>query len=262
MAVTAACIDITGSSRAMDVAFLEDGAIRLRIESNVNGFLNWVSQHQPEIIAIDAPSKENSGCVPRLRQKYSIPDGRYDNFRIAEVLLKLKGIGLYNTPQKQPPDWMKRGWDLYSLLRGIGFGVVESPGKVAAPPKSVIEVHPHASFVVGLGWIPQSKRTLAGQLERAAYLRKECADLTLTCEGTPLAVDQLFLLQGVSSAWASIVTDGIDLPLLSHDQLDAMVGLTTAVRSMQGEAIAVGDPGDGVIVVPRQLGDASYKRKH
>ena len=53
-----------------------------------------------------------------------------------------------------------------------------------------------------------------------------------------------------------------NLGALSHDQLDAIVGLTTAVRVVRGEAVAVGHQEDGVIVVPRQLAESPYQRKH
>lgn len=262
MGISAACIDITGSSRAMDVAYLEDDALHLRTESNLKSFLDWVTDRKPNIVAVDAPSKENVGLVPQRRAEYGIPEDRYDNFRIAEVLLKLKNIGLYNTPQENPPEWMKRGWDLYSLLQEKQYNLLDTPGKVIPTERMVLEVHPHASFVVGLGWIPQSKQTLAGLLERAAYLRKECHELRIATDGTLLEVDQLNELQSVASTWDSIVSDGIVLPSLSHDQLDAIAGLITALRVIHRDADAVGHQDDGVIVVPKPLADSPYQWKH
>lgn len=262
MGISAACIDITGSSRAMDVAYLADGTLHLRTESNLKDFLDWVRAQQPSVVAVDAPSKANIGLVPIHRELYSIPEDRYENFRIAEVLLKQKGIGLYNTPQDNPPEWMKRGWDLYSLLQDVGYGLLDTPGSIQSSAKMMVEVHPHASFVVGLGWIPQSKQTLAGQLERAAYLRKECRELGMSVSETLLEIDQLQQLQRTHATWDSITRDGVSLPSLSHDQLDAIVGLTTAVRVMRGEAVAVGHREDGVIVVPRQLAESPYQWKH
>lgn len=145
----------------MDVAYLEDDTLHLRTESNLKDFLHWVREEQPGIVAVDAPSKTNVGLVLTHRELYSIPEDRYENFRIAEVLLKQKGIGLYNTPQENPPEWMKRGWDLYSLLQDVGYGLLDTPGTIQPVSKMMFEVHPHASFVVGLGWIPQNKQTLA-----------------------------------------------------------------------------------------------------
>tara|TARA_R110000868_G_scaffold164672_1_gene397430 strand:+ start:11272 stop:12063 length:792 start_codon:yes stop_codon:yes gene_type:complete len=262
MSITAACIDITGSSRAMDVAYLEGDSLYLRTESNLKSFLDWVTDQSPDLIAVDAPSKENIGLVPQLREEYGIPEDRYENFRVAEVLLKLKGIGLYNTPQEKPPEWMKRGWDLYTLLQDKQYRLLDTPGKVAPAKQLTFEVHPHASFVVGLGWIPQSKQTLAGLLERAAYLRKECSQLGITTTGTLLEFDQLNELKSVTATWDSIVNDGIALPSLSHDQLDAIAGLITAVYVKRGEAHAIGHQDDGVIVIPKPLADTPYQWKH
>jgi len=262
MGITAACIDITGSSRAMDVAYLEDDALHLHTASNLKKCLDWIGERQPDVIAIDAPSKENVGLVPKGRDEFGIPDGSYENFRIAEALLKLKGIGLYNTPQTNPPEWMKRGWDLYSLLTGKGYFLLDTPGSVKSTGKVVLEVHPHASFVVGLGWIPQNKQTFAGQLERLAYLRRECRDLGISIDKTMLAEDQLGQLKNTSATWETIFEDGVTLPEISHDQLDAIAGLTTAIRAKRGDAVAIGHQGDGVIVVPRKLSETPYQWKH
>jgi predicted nuclease with RNAse H fold len=262
MGITAACIDITGSRRAMDVAFLEDDALDMRAASNLKTFLDWVGELKPDVIAVDAPSKENVGLVARHRDEFDIPDGSYENFRIAEALLKLKGIGLYNTPQTNPPEWMKRGWDLYSLLQGKGYFLLDTPGPVKSTAKGVFEVHPHASFVVGLGWIPQSKQTLAGQFERLAYLRRECRDLGISIGKTMLTEDQLGQLKETTATWETIVVDGLTLPEISHDQLDAIAGLTTAIRAIRGDGVAIGHQGDGVIVVPRKLSETPYQWKH
>lgn len=262
MGITAACIDITGSSRAMDVAYLEDEALNLRTASNLKKFLDWVGERTPGVIAVDAPSKENVGLVPKHREKFGISDGPYENFRIAEALLKLKGIGLYNTPKTNPPGWMKRGWDLYSLLQGKGYSLLDTPGHVKSTGKNVLEVHPHASFVVGLGWIPKSKQTLAGQLERIAYLRRECHELGISIDKTMLAEDQLGQLKKTTATWETIVMDGVTLPEISHDQLDAIAGLTTVIRAIRGDAVAIGHQDDGVIVVPRKPSETPYRWKH
>jgi predicted nuclease with RNAse H fold len=262
MPVTAACIDITGSDRAMDVAFIESNQVHLRTEANLNGFISWVSNTTPEIVAVDAPSKENIGLVPENRSRFGIPANKYANFRIAEAVLKTRQIGLYNTPMKKPPEWMKRGWDLYSLLQDEGYSLLDQPGRVVARTRIAFEVHPHASFVVGLGWIPQKKSTLAGLLERAAFLRREFKELELSVNGTLLADDQLQHLKEIDTRWDSIANDGIVLPSLSHDQLDALAGLVTAVRVQRGEAEAIGHQDDGVIVIPKPLSETPYQWKH
>ncbi len=263
MSVEAACIDITGSSRAMDVAYLDGDSLRLTSVTTITEFQEWIESNKPTTVAIDAPSKENTGQVASFRERHSIPEKKYENFRICEVILKLKGIGLYNTPKDKPPEWMKRGWDLYSLLAKTGYELLDKPGPVETrTTPMMLEVHPHACFVVGLGWRPQTKKALGGQLERAAYLRQECGNLGIRVSGTLLEEDQLQLLSNVSVNWDSVLEYGIQLPVISHDQLDAIVGLMTAVRASRGMAVAVGEPADGVIVLPSELTEAAYTWKH
>ena len=73
MGLTAACIDITGSSRAMDVAYLKDNTLTLRTAANLENFLDWVTDQQPQFVAVDAPSKTNARLVPQFRADYGNP---------------------------------------------------------------------------------------------------------------------------------------------------------------------------------------------
>lgn len=258
MGVQAVCIDITGSRRAMDFAYLENDRLDCRTAPNLTNFLDWVGEQMPDVIAVDAPSKRNVGLIRKHRDEFGIPGDSYENFRIAEALLRLKGIGLYNTPQTDPDKWIERGWELYSSLNDKGYILLDTSGPVKLTGKVVLEVHPHASFVVGLGWIPHSKQTLAGQLERLAYLRWECRDLGISTDKTMLVEDQLGQLKSTSTTWETIILDGVTLPEVPHDQLDAIAGLTTAIRALRGDAVAIGHQGDGVIVIPRTLSKTPY----
>lgn len=263
MGIEAACIDVTGSSRSMDIAYVENNVLKLTIVSGRDAFFDWVEQYRPQCLAIDAPSKHNTGQVENYRKRFSIPDGKYGNFRVAEVLLKMKGVGLYNTPMEDADDWMVRGWEIYDKLRGKGFKLVDQPGTIQAEDEpTMLEVHPHACFVVGLGWIPQTKSGLAGQIERVAYLRQECLTHGLDVSETFLAEDQLEPLKSADVTWESIVNNGIRLPVVSHDQLDATAGLLTAIRAKEGKAFGVGVNEDGIIVVPNELSDVPYIWKH
>lgn len=262
MSITAACIDITGSNRPMDVAYLDGKQLHLRTESNLDDFVSWVSEKSPGIVAVDAPSKQNIGLVPANRTEFNLPNKSYENYRIAEAVLKTKNIGLYTTPKQKPPKWMERGWECYSRLRSQGYSLLETAGRVAPSNRMVMEVHPHAAFVVGLGWVPQLKETLAGLLERAAFLRREFRELELSAADSLLEVDQLRQLNEINTTWDRIADEGITLPSLSHDQLDAIAGLVTAVRVQRGDAEAVGHPEDGVIVIPKPLADEKYQYKH
>ena len=246
----------------MDIAFCEDGILQISALPGVESFCQWVQQNAPRLVAIDAPSKRNCGRVALTRAQYGIPNNKYEDFRVVEAFLRLKGIGLYNTPLEDPPAWMNQGWQLYQSLEELGYQLLDEPGptEISDDERVVIEVHPHASFVVGLGWIPQDKKGLAGQLERMAYLRTQCAEMGINVAGTCLADDPLTSLQQINATWDGILVDGLKLPSISHDQLDAVVGLTTVLRAANGQAFAVGDSADGVIVLPNNLAGIRYHR--
>lgn len=197
------------------------------------------------------------------RLEFGIPDGVYEDYRVAEAILRMREIKLYNTPNGEVADWVQRGWDLYDALRELGYRLIDEPGTTMTrcDSKAVIEIHPHASFVVGLGWIPQTKGNLAGQFERLAYLRHECEQLRIDCTDTIISADALQVLRQLDVTWEHIRINGIKLPRISHDSLDAVVGVTTVLRAVRGEAYAVGHKADGVIVVPRPLAPDPYQPK-
>jgi hypothetical protein len=71
MSITAACVDVTGSSRAMDVAFIEDKKVRLARLNNVESLYVWLTEYEPQLLAIDAPSETNKNCVASNPGAYS-----------------------------------------------------------------------------------------------------------------------------------------------------------------------------------------------
>ena len=263
MTITAACVDVTGSSRAMDVAYIEDKTVRLARLSNVESLYVWLTENEPQVLAIDAPSATNKNCIASNPGAYGIPKGKYENFRVCEAQLRLKGIGLYNTPRSDPPTWIERGWEIYKKVESQGYRLYREPGVVSFEPneKYVFEVHPHASFVVGLGWIPQTKSSLAGQVERIAYLRKQAELFSLDMSETALSRELLSEFQSAFANWDKILTDGLDFPEISHDELDSIVGLFTAQSVLSKDAFATGIADDGVIVTPSSLAETTYCTK-
>jgi len=257
--LTAACIDVTGSNRAMDVVWVgEDGHVTHRRVKGVEGTVDWAGEHLPRILAVDAPCEQNLARVSdaSVRAQHGLDSGSYESFRVCEALLRKAGIGLYNTPRQNAPAWMRRGWDIYGRLQGeLDYRLWRQPGRPQSQDgRTLIEVHPHASFVVGLGWIPHKKTTLAGQLERLAYLLAEAERLGIRLEDCGLSGEAL--AEAGSSlqraTWESIRAQGLHLPQLSHDLLDALAGLVTACLATRGRAFAVGEPEEGVIVVPEE----------
>jgi len=264
MIVSAACVDVTGSSRALDVAYVSEDKVLLQPLANVDQLFDWIKVHEPKVLAIDAPCKTNQNCVVTDPARHGIETGKYENFRVCEALLRMNGIGLYNTPREKPPEWIKTGWKIFDSIKGLGYSLWETPGKVSLKPgtKYVLEVHPHACFVVGLGWIPQTKSSLAGQFERIAYLKHEAQLLDLDMNATPIDRKVLDELNAALSDWDKIRSEGLDFPEISHDELDSIAGLFTAINAIRGEAFATGYEVDGVIVTPSELADSTYCTKH
>jgi hypothetical protein len=252
-----ACIDVTGG-RSMDVVWFEDGGHQVEHAGfkKPADFVTWAKKHHPTVIAIDAPSKPNLGrmklaSVRGLRWK----DGKYENYRVCEAMLSARGIGLYGTKAGTDAGWIKRGWEIYEGLIRDGYKYWEEPGpvNVRSGERRLIEVHPHACFVVGLGWVPHSKATLAGLLERAAYLEQQGAKVEGGIVGTcwPSKAVLGDLRDALSkTTWESITGIGCHLPTLDHDTLDALAGLLTALACLNGTSFAVGEPEEGVIVLP------------
>jgi len=247
----------------MDVAYIEDNTVRLARLNNVQSLYIWIAENEPQVLAIDAPSATNKNCIALNPGANGIPKGKYENFRVCEAKLRIKGIGLYNTPRSEPPTWIERGWEIYEKVQSQGYKLYRDPGvvKFDSSEKYVFEVHPHASFVVGLGWIPQTKSSLAGQVERIAYLRKQSELFGFDMTETALSRELLSEFQSAFANWDKILTDGLDFPEISHDELDSIAGLFTAQNAISKEAYATGIADDGVIVTPTKLADITYCTK-
>lgn len=141
-------------------------------------------------------------------------DGRS---RRTERELRRFGIRSFGTPTADRGDghpfyeWMRIGFEVFGLADRAGL-----PRHRGGPVEgTAIEVFPHASAVVLAGCLPPRG---AGKVAwRAAVLRR----------------------------------NGVDPdPLRSPDQIDAALAALTGLRALQGRCTALGDPAEGVIVLP------------
>ena len=125
--------------------------------------------------------------------------------------------GRYLSPlaDEPAPSWIAAGYALAAALRATGR---RAPRHVHDYTATLLEVYPYAAFVTLLGAIPPCKSTSAG---RAARLR------ALTNAG----------LTGLDAAQ-------------SHDALDAVAAAYTAAVFAAGGGCAVGDPTEGLMVLP------------
>lgn len=256
-----ASIDVTQGDRSMDVTWLEAGCCVVRHARlpNVEEVIAWVETHRPRVLGIDAPCKRNVKRTTRanVRQQHGFTRDRFLNCRVCEALLRQRNIQIYSTPQENPPGWIRAGWTIFDRLESeLGYRIWDQPGpvRVSGPAPIAMEIYPHACFVVGLGARPANKQTIAGALERIAWLLHAAEEMQSPLEGDVWpSADLLTDLQArfARLQWSDIRTQGVNLPTLpSHDALDALAGLMVAIGCLKGTAWAVGDPEEGVIVLP------------
>jgi hypothetical protein len=237
-------VDLTAGSRPITCVALDaQRRVIAHIEADFDGVLEMVCQHTNVVCAVDAPGGHNAGLMadPDYRRALgrSPGGGSYSSYRVCEYELRRRGIGLYNTPRnpEDAPAWMQLGWRFYAALREADFA--DWPGKGA---RQMLEVHPHACFTMMLGHLPLKKQTLEGRLQRQLLLYRARVYVPNPMEAL-MELTPNRLLQG------DLALGGL---LHDHDALDALAAAYTAwlAANRPDEVSAVGDPAEGVIVVP------------
>jgi hypothetical protein len=188
------------------------------------------------VAAIDAPSGPRLDLLAAgqpLRHRLGLPDGRYERMRVCDALLFRRRLPLYPVPTAEQAlsrweQWMTVGFELFSALDGLDLyrpdagDVMEAPvGDGALRFGRLCETYPDAVFCALLGHRPAPKRTPWGLQERIAALR----------------------LKGV-------VDDDGGLWHRTLDELDACAAAYAAYALADGRGCWVGDPREGVIVLP------------
>ncbi len=262
---TIACIDVTQGDRAMDVTWVAGDSLKIQHARlmGVESVLAWSLEHLPKVLAIDAPCKRNISRTTNLcvRKTNGFDGNNFLNCRVCEAMLKQHNIQTYSTPNKNAAGWIQTGWQIYDqLIQEQQYQIWDTPGLVNlryGQARVLVEVYPHASFVVGIGARPANKKTLPGQLERIAWLLRVSEEKGLNFTGD-VWPDPLILKQCQDSfsttTWQNILEQDVRLPNLpTHDTVDSLAGLLTACLCLDGTATAVGESEEGVIVLPKAL---------
>jgi predicted nuclease with RNAse H fold len=148
--------------------------------------------------------------------------------RLAERMLAARAIQSYRTPSEDRAtpfhNWMKEGFRAFAAAGEAGYPRYRA-GLVL---HTALEVFPHATTVALTGGLPP---------------------------------------RGVAkAAWRRTVLEerGVELALLrTPDLVDAALAALTGLLALAGEFVGVGDPEEGVIVVPvRELPATPYRRRH
>jgi predicted nuclease with RNAse H fold len=210
--------------------FYEPGTVEA-VARTIEGFGRGES-----VVAIDAPSGPRLDLLAAgapLRAELGLPDGRYERMRVCDAMLFRRGLPLYPVPAAgQSPQgweqWIGVGFELFAALSHLGVyrpegaaGAIEPVGSAALRFGRVCETYPDAIFCGLLGHRPSPKRTPWGLQQRIAALR----------------------IKGVTDA------DG-GLWHRTLDELDACAAAYAAFALAAGLGIWVGEPSEGVVVLP------------
>lgn len=210
--------------RGQSVALLDHETLSLEVDTlhNLNALVDRLGE--AACVGIDAPlalsrmllrdgdQRARWGVPPR-----SGPAGLiYANYRVCDYELIRRGLPLYQVPDRleRAPEWMRVG---FAIAEGLQARGLRTPAHTSDYDARLIEVFPDGAFVTLAGGRPARKSTPQGRRQRRDLLR----------------------------AAGILVAERA-----GHDLLDAAVAALTAMRWHEGRACALGDAGEGLIVLP------------
>ena len=219
----------TAGERELVATFYEPGDVAA-IARTVLGFGGAA------VVAVDAPSGPRLDLLAPgrpLRDELGLPEGRYERHRVCDALLYRRSLPLYPVPKAGAAltaweQWIGVGFDLFDALAPMGLFRPDAQGAVEAPVDQgalrfgrLVETYPDAVFCALLGHRPSPKRTPWGLQQRIAALK----------------------LRDVVDA------DG-GLWHRTLNELDACAAAYAAYALANGTGCWVGDPREGVVVLP------------
>jgi predicted nuclease with RNAse H fold len=182
---------------------------------------------RPRQVARCTGAAELAALVKKWKPDVVAVDGppapaRSGHLRAAEVALARKAIHAHPVGSGDNPGWMRVSFEVFGVLAAHGFPRYRR-GSLAG---TAVEVFPHASAVA-----------LAGCLPPQRVSKKEWRRAVLAAEGIQARA------------------------LRSLDEIDATLAALTGLLALRGEFTAVGDPDEGVILLPvPALPQTPYRR--
>lgn len=197
------------------------------------------------VVAVDAPSGPRLDLLAAgrsLRAQLGLPDGRYERHRVCDAILFRRSLPLYPVPAVGQQltaweRWIEVGFELFAALGSLPLYRPAHAADVHMAPVGtgamrfgrLVETYPDAVFCALLGHRPSPKRTPWGLQQRIAALK----------------------LRGVVDA------DG-GLWHRTLDELDACAAAYAAYTLAGGVGSWVGDPREGVILLPVPMLEEKY----
>lgn len=216
--------------RGLDVAQVEDGAVRaVDWIPGAEALEQLLSTLRPAAVAIDSPPRPGLELLRNAAEAGRLPvpprPGTHVRRRIAEYELSRRGIGSHQTPGDDGRmfTWMTAGFEAFSRAGDAGYPPFLGDTPAAG---TAFEVFPYASYVALAGCLSPGRR------ERLRWRRS-----VLDAQG----------LRGLEQA-------------TTIDALDAVCAALTGERFLAGQGSWVGDPREGVIVLPVPALEERYRR--
>jgi hypothetical protein len=216
--------------RGLDVVLM-DGSVVKESWSRLgrSGLQELVREHRPDAVAVDAPPSPGLGLLTQESERQRLPvppaPGKHLGRRVAEYELSRRGIGSHQTHHDERLlfSWMTAGFETFAALGECGYRPFLGGGETRSV---AFEVFPYASYVALSGCLSPSRRS------RAAWRRSVL----------------------VSAGVQGLTEDA------TIDVLDAACAALTGRRYLDGQGAFVGDPREGVIVLPVPALRDRYRR--
>jgi hypothetical protein len=206
-----------------------------------NELLTFITDHQPAVVAVNAPPRPNHGLVRKNLEKQNLASGqlRGSDLRVTESELRAHGISIQPTPARVEscPAWMQMGFDLYHRLEDAGY--LPYPSEQA--PHQWVETHPHAAFCALLGRFPLPKPTLEGRLQRQIALYEQGVGIKDPMEFFE-ELTRHKLLQGFLPMEIVYAAEELDTLMAAY--------LAYCVANSPQDTILIGDREEGQIALP------------
>jgi hypothetical protein len=198
------------------------------------------------VVTVGAPAATNKGLLADKPISRRLTD-----MRVVEYELRTRGLPTPHTPcdRSACPAWMQRGFDLHQNLQNCDF----KPYPAGDAPRQLIESYADAVFWALLGRDAFGGGTLESRLQRQLVLHERKLPVS-----NPLnffeEVTRHRILQGI-------------LPLeniLIASELNALALAYTAWLAITDPSVVacLGDPSEGVIVLPTEKLPNHYTQEH
>ena len=216
--------------KGLDVVLLEDAVVKetwSRVgPEHLQDLLRTI---RPDAVAVDAPPRPGLGLLRNPREAARLPvpprPGTHLARRVAEYELSRRGIGSHQTHYEEARlfSWMTAGFETFAAARRVGYPPYLGRGR---KDRRAFEVFPYASYVALSGCLSPGRRW------RTAWRQAVLADAGVT----------------------GLVDDAI------IDVVDAACAALTGERFLRGDGSFLGDPREGVIVLPAPALQEHYRR--